>query len=161
MGGEETSISGKKAQGIIVAIMSKRFIDHKDPIDYRGRYLTENLPNGKTRSVRNWDVEFTRENYPIVSGTVEVNGYFFQYVYIGTSCVWALLKEGKRYVFHVTDAQPYNLSPSLKEGDGKCKFGSYNGRRLHNEIVMALKLFVTKSLGSTDSLQPLDYEFVL
>ncbi len=158
---EETSISGKKVQGIIESIMNNRFTNRKNPIDYRGRYITENLPNGKTRSVRNRDVEFTRENYPIVSGTVKVNGYFFQYVYIGTSCVWALLKDGKRYVFHVKDAQPYNLSLSLKEGDGTCKFGAYNGRRFHKDFVMALELFVTNSLGNTDSLQPYDYEFVL
>lgn len=158
---EETSISGKKVQGIIESIMNNRFTNHKNHTDYRGRYISENLPNGKTRSVRNRDVEFTRENYPIVSGTVEVNGYYFQYVYIGTSYVWALLKDGKRYVFHVIDQQPYNLSPSLKEGEGKCKFGAYNGRRFHKDLVMALELFVINSFYSTDSLQPSDYEFVL
>lgn len=158
---EETSISGKRVKEIIESIMNNRFTIHKNTIDYQGRYITENLPNGKTRSVRNWDVEFTHENYPIVSGTVDVNGYFFQYVYIGASCVWALLKDGKRYVFHVIDAQPYNLSPSLKEGDGKCKFGAYNGRRFHKDLIMALELYVTKSIGNTDSMLPFDYEFVL
>lgn len=158
---ENITISGKKVYGIIESIMNGKFKDNRNQIDFRGRYLTEILPNGKRRSVRNWDVEFYRQNYPVVSGNVIVGEYSFQYTYIGTSRVWALLNEGKRYVFHVIDSQPYNLHPKLKDGDGKCKFGAYNGRRFHKDLITALDLYVMKSLYDTDSLRPTDYEFFI
>lgn len=154
------TITGKRISEIIDSIINGKFTDYRNPTDFRGRYRTERIQNGIVRSVRNKSVPFTRDNYPIVSGKVEVNGYLFGYTYIGTSCVWALEQEGKRYVFHVIDSQPYNLSPTLKEGDGKCKFGAYNGRRYHKDLVKVLDMFVLNSPGSTDFMQPDDYEFV-
>ena len=156
---EAITIKGKKVYGIIDSIMNGKFKDNRNPIDFRGRYITETLPDGKTRSVRNWDIEFSRKNYPVVSGVVEVNDSNLQYIYIGTSCVWAFLSNGKRYIFHTIDSQPYNLSPSQKEGDGKCKFGAYNGRRYHKDLIMALDLYVWKSHWSSESFYPDDYKF--
>lgn len=154
------TITGKKVSEIVDAIINGKFTDYRNPTDFRGRYRTERIQNGIVRSVRNKSVPFTRDNYPIVSGKVVVNGYSFSYTYIGESCVWALEKDGKRFVFHVIDSQPYNLSPKLKEGDGKCKFGAYNGRRYHKDLVEVLDMFVLKSPGTTDFMQPDDYEFV-
>lgn len=151
---EEYSVSGKHVSGIVEAIINGNFIDKRNPIDYRGRYRLETLPSGETIGYRNSHVEFTRDNFPILSGTVEVNGFSLQYIYIGESCVWSLLDNGKRYVFHVIDSQPYNLSPSQKEGDGRCKFGAYNGKRYHKDLVNVLDLFVMKVFVSTDYLHP-------
>ena len=151
---EEYPVSGKHVCGMVNAVINGNFIDRRNPIDYRGRYILETLPSGETIGYRNRNFVFTRENFPILSGTVEVNGFFLQYIYIGESRVWALLHNGKRYVFHVIDSQPYNLSPPQKEGDGRCRFGAYNGRRYHKDLVNALDLFVMKVFVSTDYLHP-------
>ncbi|WP_304406054.1 hypothetical protein [Muribaculum intestinale] len=153
-GSKEHSVSGKHVCSMVDAIVNGNFIDRRNPVDYRGRYRFETLPSGETIGYRNRHIEFTRENFPILSGIIEVNGFSLQYIYIGESRVWALLDNEKRYVFHVIDSQPYNLSPSQKEGDGRCKFGAYNGRRYHKDLINALDIFVMKVFVSTDCIHP-------